>query len=333
MAKKLKITKQELEQDEIALTVQTLAQKASANRSRLLVLAGAVILVVAVGYGYSSYRRQAVEEGSQTLNLANQLFTQLPTMQSEEDRTKGLTNVINSLQNLIDQRPGSRAAHAALYLKGNCHYYMDEYDQAQKAYTDYTNDATDDEDRARGVLALASAQENKFYFNPKQVNLLDEATASYEKAENLAPKGSYLQYTALLGKARILELRSRDQEAIEIYERIVKERPSPIKIVAAAPESEADGKKPLDFGEMLRNQINQSLEPFSLEAAAKMRLESLKGASQNVTRGPGKSSVESADEPTTPTASAAPTPAASAAMTTGSAPAAPAMPQIVPQNP
>lgn len=333
MAKKLKITKLDLERDEVAETVQSLAQKASQNRSRLMVIGGAILLVVAVGYGYSSYRRQSIEESSQTLNLANQLFSQLPSMQSEEERTKGLTNVINSLQNLIDQRPGSPAAHAALYLKGNCHYYMDDYDKALAAFTDYANDAADDEDRARGVLAVASAQENKFYFDKKQIALLDEATANYEKAQKLAPAGSYLQYSALLAKARILELRYKDSEAMEIYRQIIKERPSPVKVSAEEPTEEES--RNFDFGKMLQQQINRSLAPLSLEAAAKVRLETLEGASQNVKRATGQSSVEAADEGTTATASAPAMPIAAPAVPAAAptAQAAPAMPQIVPQNP
>lgn len=276
---KRRITRQELERDELAESIQDLRQTFMANRLKIGIIAGAVILALVVILGYSAYRSRVVTESSQILNSANVLFSELPGLQDEGERTKRLQAMVGSLQDLVDRYSDSEAARTALFLKGNCYYYMDDLAKAQQTFEKYLSNSSTAADKARGEIALGYTLENQFYFDDTKKKKLDEAITHYDFAVSSAPAKSYLYYSALMNKARILELTSRDADAIKIYKQIMEERPAPRATAANKKQSDEEMFKGGLVG-FVEKQVQTRLEPLSFFATAKLRVDQLEATSK-----------------------------------------------------
>ncbi len=284
---------EELEQDEVALTLLTLAETIKNNRVKLMSLAAAIALVAVIGWGYDAYRQRIKFESSAILNQANSLFADIPRIKDDEERKKRLQETIGALQTLIDRYTDSPSALEALYLQGNCYYYMDDVVKAQTAFQAYANKATASEDKAKGEIALGYALENEFYLTENRAKI-DEAVSKYKSAETTAPAKSYLYYLSLMSQARILELTHKDEEALAVYQRVVAERPSPI-VGAVAPKQ--DNRPDLSGGivEFAKNQVAQSLSQMSLFSSATLRVDRL-NASIKAAKSRVKTAVTAADD-------------------------------------
>lgn len=296
---KRKLTREELERDEVAESIQEFKEAFAENRTKIFAVIGVVVLAFVGTFAYLGYRDRIQTETSQKLNAASVLFAELPGLQDEEERNRRLEATITSMQELIDQYPDSKAAKSALFLKGNCYYYMDNLTLAQETFESYLADADTDEDKARGEIALGYTLENQFYFNDTQRNKLDEALAHFELAAQLAPEGSYLYYSALMNKARILSLTYKDAEALEIYKKIMEERPAPRTGMLAAEEDDS-----LQGGivGMVNQQIESRLEPLSFYSMAKLNAERLEATSTVLKPSGNAESAEAAPaaQPTQP---------------------------------
>ena len=306
-----KLTQAELEQDEVALTIQELIDSLKANRVKLLTIAAAAALMIMIGVGYKSYRERVRIESSEILNKANGLFLEIPRMGDEEERKKKLQETIGALQTLIDRYKDSPAAREALYLEGNCYFYMDESGKAKELYQSFINQAGTDEERARGEIALGYAIENEIYLTKEKADQqphVEEAKKHFQSALEIAPPKSYLYYFALMSQARILELTSHDQEALDIYSRVVAERPSPV----LAAEGFDPNKRP-DFSgglmEFAKQQVTQQLSQLSLFTTAMLRkdrleaqIESAKNTAMAKGEAPANEGPEASVQTATPTA-------------------------------
>jgi predicted negative regulator of RcsB-dependent stress response len=272
-----KLTREELERDEVAESIQELKDSFKENKKVIVGVAiGGVALIVAI-FGYRAYSARVLTQTSQRLNAASILFAELPGMQNEEERNRRLDSTIAAMQELIDQSPDTPAAREAQFLKGNCYFYKDDLTQAEETFRQYIAGAKTDEEKAKGELALGYTLENQFYFNDTMRNKLDEALAHFELAANVAPPKSHHYYEAQMSRARILELTFRDAQALEIYRQVMADRPPPR---AGAPEDETEsaptGNALLDF---VNTQIKDRMEPLSYYATAKVRADRLEATS------------------------------------------------------
>lgn len=328
MAKqKSKLSREELERDEVADSFEAALESVRRNRIRLAV-ASAVILAVAVSaYFYSENKRQVQTQFSGILNTSAAIFDEIPKMQDEAQRETRLKDTLKTLQTqIVDRDPTSEAAEEAVHLIGRCYYALDDTTKAAESFNKYLTMADNEQEKARGQIALAYAQENAFYFTTDQARL-NEALETFRLAKATAEPRSYLYYSALIGEARLLELLGKDPEALEIYKRVMEERPSPVEV--------ADNSEPpagFNPSEYARRMINQTMSTLGFAATAKMRAQVLESASKTV-NGAVPLAILTADRATSPTLAAggatSPTqaavaPPAPAAATAEPAPVAPA---------
>jgi tetratricopeptide (TPR) repeat protein len=272
---KAKIARQELERDEVAEGLHHLIEKFQRNQRTILLVAAAVLILFIGVIVYSAYRKSVITNTSQTLNAANITFAQIIGLEDATEREKQLNATIENLDTLVEQYPDSEAAREALYLQGNAYYYMDKLDEAQAKFQQYVEESDTAEERARGEIALGFTLENQFYLQDEDVNKLNEAIVHYEQAAtDYAPEGSYLHYYALLNKARVLELMFQDQQALDIYEQIMQERPAPRSGFEPADEEEDQSGR--DF---LKQMLRDQMDPLSFYATAKLRADRLKATS------------------------------------------------------
>ena len=274
-----KITRQELKQDEVAETLEEMLESVRANWRKYVVGGLVVILLIISGVVYSNRRTQIKTETSLQLNMANLLLDQLPGMLDEAQRETGLRDTINGLQRIIDDYSGSQAAHLALYLQGNCYFQLDELEEAQDIYQRYSDEAKDDEDAARGEIALGEALENQAYLtdpsDPLARTRVDEARIHYIRAEELAGPGSYLYTQARMNQARLLELVYFDAQAIEIYREIMETRPPPSLVEPREDGPEDGAPTGNEFQSMIRAQIRSMNDTLSFATTAKLRFDRL----------------------------------------------------------
>lgn len=280
MAKaKRKITKEELHQDELAESLYGIRDWFVENWVRMAIYVVLALSAVIAFNVYQASRRRIETDTSRILTSASEIFNQLPGMLNEEERTLRLESTIDALGDLIERYTDSESARVALYMQGNCYYYMDELDKAGEAYTEYIRQAPSAIDRARGEIALGYTFENQYFLGGDDRRKLDEAAVHYRLALDEAPEGSYLYYYALLNEARLLELTFNDEEAMAIYERIMAERKPPRSDVLNLDEDDPENAFSGGMTAFVQSQFRQRLEPLSFYATAKLRSDRLAATS------------------------------------------------------
>lgn len=283
-----KPSRKDLKRDEVAEGIEEFITTTRKNAVKIVAFAAAVILVVAVTFAFNANRQAIKHDTSQILNSANILYEEISNIEDDAVRRQRMEGTVSSLDELIAQYSDSRAAHFALYLKGNCYFYMDELESAREAFQSYTDDAKTDIDRARGKIALGNTAENRFFLDESEQSQLDMAVALYGEAVELAPEGSYIYYDALLNRARLLELTFRDEEALAIYDKVLAERPAPRSLIASNEDEDEDEPDLLGGGirGFVKNQIRQQRDVLSLYTTARLRAERLKASSTILTPPP-----------------------------------------------
>lgn len=274
MAKaRIKITEEELQRDEVAESLQEGLDWVRENRVKLIAVAVLVVGALGGGLFWRGYRAQIEQDTSAILNGAFTIFDRIPSMQDAAERDRQLKDLVTDLQTrVVDRYADSPMALRAIYLQGNCLYYMDDLKGAQDAFSRFLDRAEEPTDVARGRMALGNAIENEFYFTNDQKRL-QEAYDQYQQAGSAAPPGSYLRIEAKMAGARIQELTSNDADALEIYREVLAERPLPNAAPDRKPESQGNA-----LFEMAREQIDRQLESVSFHATARLRSERIDGA-------------------------------------------------------
>jgi tetratricopeptide (TPR) repeat protein len=265
---KIKITKKQLKQDEVT-NFGTKLYLYVRDHNREVIIALVVALVVLVGLRiYASRKAAALEESNNFLTNITGVFHMALAESDAKKREEYFKQVLTYCDRLIQGYGGTRAARQASFMKGNVYYFLNDFDRAITEFRRYIDSAQTNEDRARGYNALGYAFENKFFYQGTDQTLLQEATKAYDLAAE-AGKGTYLEYQALLAKARLLELKFKDEEAMAIYEKVMKDRAPEERPVKASKKTER-----LD---LLYQQIKDAMDLFSFAKTAELNLDRLKG--------------------------------------------------------
>lgn len=331
MSKSRKEIQEQLQKDEVAETLQNIADNLRANRS-LLITIGVVILVGALAIlGVRSYRDSKLSDSNAKMTAAFQSYQEFVNQTDPQQREELLKSAVAKADQLATNHAGSRLGREALYLKGNIYYEANKYPEAQKAYQAYLDKAETDAERAKAQIALGYANENEAFFipAPKRPDKLRIAMTHFVQAADAAAGGNkanpaepYLYYYALLGQARIHELLNEDAKAIEIYELVLK-RPEP---VTPDKDQETQGSENM-LAEMIRRQIREAEGQMSFQATARLRLDRLRSTPQGqapvttevkaepAAAAPAQAAPAVSTPAATPAVTAAPTPAPTAAAT------------------
>ena len=261
---------EEVYRDEVAEGLQDALR--FLQRHYVKIIAAVVVILLVVVVRNTSQQRQA-RITSELNVIASQAISEFQNVRMSTDlesRQALARQLAEELDRQIAEYGNHPLAHQLLFLKGRVLYEADLLEEAQAAYQQFTDQATTEEMRARGDIALAYAYENQSFLDPeRQRDLLTSAMARYQTAASRVP-GSYTYYYALMGQARVHELLGEDQEAIDLYHKVVTER-QPAREVTA-PEGPLTTQ--LD---VMRAMLAQAMEPLSFHNSAELRLSSLMG--------------------------------------------------------
>lgn len=285
----------DLQHDEVAESIAQMTHWFQDHGPRVLIIGVVAIVAAAAAAFYNVNQARIAGDKSDRLQAANLIYNQALTQQIDETRKTQIDSVIGSLGRLRDDYPGSDAARLALYMQGNCYFALDELDKAQRAFEDYIGEARTPEDEARGELALGYTHENNFYLTDEEQSI-DQAEVHFALASQLAPSDSYLHFSALLNQARVLELRSRDQEALELYEHIASSRALP-RTTSSLDAPEDDGSDAgFNLTTLILEQVRRRTEPQSFRFTAQLRADRLRATSRLLDAAPAPAE-ETAEQP------------------------------------
>jgi len=225
VAKKIRITRKALKEDEVRSFWLDSVSWLRANRKSLLIGTAAAAVVLLIVHIYRLHAASVRAEASEEIWQAQiQIQSALATT-DDSQRDKYLMGAEDILQRIASRAPGKTAAYAT-YLLGNIAFFRNNYDDAEAYFGEYLEKARDRLEQADGHIALGYTYENKFFWTPQKKEdqiWLDRALDSYRTAENLT-SGTAQRYLAMLSRARLYELRGEDERAKELYQRIERER-------------------------------------------------------------------------------------------------------------
>ncbi|MCE5231375.1 hypothetical protein LLG95_17500 [bacterium] len=280
MAKNPKPTHDQLQRDEIADSFHETLEMIHANRRMILMVVVALILLAIAVRTYAVHSENVKTQINSDLAMRMNQYEQVLLMQDQKARSDAANALVQELDRFIaNYGTGSKVARGAIFLRGMTQFANDQYKKSQADYTLFLKDARDNEERARGEIALAYSIENQSFLPTSgtltQRQLLDEAVKHYEAAEKIADNQyPYLYYYALMGQARYNELINNNKKAIELYGKILKDRPQPTpEPTQAQAEDETDAQRRII--DSLRQVVNEREAQLSLAATAKLRLERL----------------------------------------------------------
>lgn len=272
---KIKITKQDLKQDEVKTFGMHLVQYVRENYT-LIIIVLALVLVGFIGLRLYKYRQSIVlSESNKLFTIALNLYEQGLMVEEDKQRREDFLNEsIKTAEQVLRDYPNAKIARHATYLEGNAYFDLDDFDQAITMFQQYTETATDDLDAARGHIALGYCFENKFFFERTDTSIIQQAARSYEEALNLG-KESYLAYEAMFCKARLLELQNRKDEAIVLYEKIMNDREFVFKDFEKRVASISEDASTIE--QQVIQRMNSALQIFTFYKSAELELTRLRG--------------------------------------------------------
>lgn len=279
MAKKPRPTHEQLQRDEIADSFHETLELIHNNRRAILMGLIALILLAIAIRAFSIHSANTQNQLNNQVAMLMSQYERIQAVPDSKDRTDATKNLIAELDKTVSQYDtGSILARTALFLKGKAYYSMDRFSEARASYEKFIMAAGDNEERARGEIALAYACENQAFFPTSGTltarSLIDESIKHFKTAQQLAEaQAPYLYYYAMLGEARCNEVLGNNDAATKLYDKILKDRPEP---KPQATPAEKEGKDmQSNLANMLRNRIQDAEAQINLAATARQRLDRL----------------------------------------------------------
>lgn len=300
MSKTRRDIQEQLQKDEVAESLQNIADFFRQNSKQLIVIAVVAVVGFLIIFGLRSHRENVLAETNNRFAMVLRNYQSLASITDDKERDKALKEVVSAADTLADAYPDTKLGREAIYVKGNALYQCDKFADAEKAYDAYLAKATSDEERAKAEIAIGYAMENESFFIPsnaaqRRLDKMNVAETHYQKAMELAtgqdksnPAYPYLYYYGLLCMARLNELRNdkvSTEKAIAIYQQIMKDRPVP---VPTAKEKENRPEQDM-LTQLVRRQLEEAEGQLSFQATAKLRLDRLQAAPE---KGPAKVTTE-----------------------------------------
>jgi tetratricopeptide (TPR) repeat protein len=202
-----KITKKEIEKpDSFQTALSKIATYVSANKSKIYLASGIVILVVIISSAWYLYRMSYEEKAQRLYAIAN-----IAGMKAAQQGVKPDQNNLKMYNEVIIQYPGSKAAMMSYYQMGNMHYSLGDVDAAIKAYTEFLKDVQDSSDlKILAYNGIGYCYERKADF--------PHALESFEKAANTKSGGGFDGMT-YRNMARIYEEMNDKEKALQYYQK------------------------------------------------------------------------------------------------------------------
>jgi tetratricopeptide (TPR) repeat protein len=275
------ITRKELKEDAIQEAGVNAYDYMSSHLHQVLIGILVVLAILLAVIAAQKYSQSHTYADNAELYAAQQQYANAVNETDATKRKEDIAAAIEACDLLNKKRPNSPAGHEALLVKGNCYCLSRDYENALRTFEEYVQKSRDDEQKAKGKVAIGDTLSNQaFDAGDKGAPILEKAKQAYAEAEKLGvlPTGkkSYLHYQAAMGSARVLTQAGDLAGAKQIYETVIKERPfydekltsSTLEDMGAWAKADRSAKAIL-----LRKSLLESRAASGFEKTAERRLE------------------------------------------------------------
>ncbi len=270
---KIKISKKELRQDELRTYGHQFFDWINQNKTMLTIVV-AVLFVVIAGMKLYRYRENNITNQANFLYkvVLDSYFKGITTTEADkqEERKKLFEETVKKADSLINTFPNHPLAYNALIIKGTVLYYQNNFDESATIFQKALSTSKNNYAKAQAMLGLGYSNENKHFYT-NDINALNQADESYTKAIELG-KGSELAIEAMMCKARILEQKKQEDEAIKLYEKVIADA----KDIKLPKEENRFKVGSWQYG--LYQRYNTYNEVFSFSKDAEFAIDRLKGS-------------------------------------------------------
>jgi predicted negative regulator of RcsB-dependent stress response len=221
-----RLTRKEIKRDEFADVVGRSVEYAGSHVRSIVYAAVAVIVILALGFAFYSYRNHRQEAASQALSKATKVYqapvvatgskpadAEAPSFPTDEARRAAAKTALEKVRS--DYGSTDAADVAGLYL-AQLAADAGKLDEARKLWNDFV-------DAHKGSMLAAESRLNVLALDRKQgkaEDVVKELRAMLEKGDAPLPQDVILHELAAT-----LEQLHRPQEAIQSYQRILDEFP------------------------------------------------------------------------------------------------------------
>jgi TolA-binding protein len=217
----------QIKRDELMTVLERAEHFVEDNVRRVLIIAGAALLLVVAGLGLRSWlvgreTRGAAMLGEVIRTYRSPVASSLDALQDAPPGTTPFTTAADRDRKVLDQAdallaacPGTKAAPKARYYRGLALAALGRGDEAVAAFEDFLKRHPSDFVAPMARLQLAHLREAR--------GETAEALAHYEALAGQA--GAFPPEEGILGTARCQEALGRKDEALKTYRRVVSEFP------------------------------------------------------------------------------------------------------------
>jgi tetratricopeptide (TPR) repeat protein len=208
-----RIRKKDLKKpDQLQTTTMKLMEYARENRSKIIAVSAAVVLVVfltAGWYAYGAYN----EKQAQDLFGKTMLFQKGNAATQEGMAISRLA--VEKHKEIIEKYPGTDAANLSRYSLGILYYKLNEVDNAIKSYEEFLSKARANELVALAYSGLGYCYESKGDFS-KAFKYFEDSAKD--------PNGAAFRGTAYLNAGRMAEQLKNSKGAVESYNKALESK-------------------------------------------------------------------------------------------------------------
>lgn len=277
---KIKITREELQHDEVLETADHAVHWLRDNLRLILAIVIVALATYAVVGTLHSRRQQGLMAANNLLSEASDRYTAAiqESGWASPERQAAMREVIALAQRVIDQHPGTPLARQAMLLQGNAYYMAGDdvatsregapnTNEAINSFTRFVAEAKTPFEVAKGKLALAGAYENMFFLVARPdfpTTFQEDARRTYLEVVNDTATPAFMRAEALLALGRLYAFQNQPEQAKLYYRQVLDMRHKPLPPVTDMASNRA-----------IIQQLDQRASLFTLAGTARLELQRL----------------------------------------------------------
>ncbi|MBX3730873.1 MAG: tetratricopeptide repeat protein [Candidatus Sumerlaeia bacterium] len=277
---KIKITREELQHDEVLETADHAVHWLRDNLRLILAIVIVALATYAVVGTLHSRRQQGLMAANNLLSEASDRYNAAiqESGWASPERQAAMREVIALAQRVIDQHPGTPLARQAMLLQGNAYYMAGDdvatsregapnTNEAINSFTRFVAEAKTPFEVTKGKLALAGAYENMFFLVARPdfpTTFQEDARRTYLEVVNDTATPAFMRAEALLALGRLYAFQNQPEQAKLYYRQVLDMRHQPLAPVTDMASNRA-----------IIQQLDQRASLFTLAGTARLELQRL----------------------------------------------------------
>lgn len=217
---KVKVTREDLKRDELRDFGADLLEWYQQRKNLFWIVIGSLLALFVIVRAWSAFNERRQIQANQQYEQAVQAYQRALFTTDAKERETLLKQAEGFAGEVRNRYPGSSAARQALLLQGNTLFLANNPDRARQVFLEYQETASDPDEKATALIALAYCFEDLFARGDMREDVMaNSAIEHYVRAADEA-ESEELKRWAMLGQARMLEFLGQAPQALEIYKKI-----------------------------------------------------------------------------------------------------------------